>query len=664
MGLIVAGCVPDVQAENYCPSPQADDAREIWAISADQLIGKSSGNVELQGQVQFEKADNYLRADRIFYSADTKTVHAAGAVQYSRCSRADPDWFINAEQLTLSTDQVVVKNAWFVLGNMPVFYLPRYSMTLNNQRKSGFLIPGINADSSRGLALDTPFYFNLAPHYDAMLKPRWLTRRGLQLDGEYRYLLPLGQGRLRGDWLSDRRHPDDRYSYSFEHDKEGRKARLQLRYQRVSDRSYIDDLGGSLQSYYNSYLRSYVQLTYAWKGWIMNFLGETLQDADERMDADSRPYERRPSFTLQRRFFTKSGNEWNLQTHLTELDYRGSEADKVGSLRYDNLLQWQLPLYRPWFHITPAASIRYTYYDLESANTMTRNRYPDSISRTIPGISLHSGLVFEKNRGDYKHMLEPEIYYLKVPYKDQANIPVYDTAEPAFRFSDLFRDNRFRGTDRIADADQLSVALTRRILDGKSGKEILRASLGQIFYFRSNRVILGETNSAEGSKSDIATELMMNLNERLVFNNAFTWNTDIDRTSRILNRLSMNDGKNRAINLFHRYQRGEYRQIGFNLNLPLSQRWQIFGGWNRDIMNHRNLLITAGFDYRACCWKLRLFGERFLQDLDGDGTLTNGSGDYDTSIGVSFSFSGFGAGQDNVQDIMAAKVSGYGDDGF
>ena len=653
--------IPDTDSNDYCPIP--DEIDDSLKITADQLSGSLSGHAKLEGEVQFEQGDNHLRANQISYDANTNTARAKGNVQYTSCNVVSPAWFINANQLILSEDQAVAKNAWFVFGDIPIAYFPRYRMALNNQRKSGFLTPEINDSSTSGFELGTPFYFNLAPNYDATFAPRWLSDRGTQFNGEYRYLSLLGEGSFRADWLDDRKHPDNRYSHSFKHLKAGKRSRLKIHHQRVSDTAYRDDFGGPLQSYQDNYLRSYVQLDTTWQGWQLSLLGEGLQTAEESIGnaARARPYERRPSLTLARRFFTDKSNQWDFQTHLTEFDYRGDdEADETSGSRFDNILKWQRPYRRPGFHFTPAASIRYTRYSLDlKTPTHFRNHPDDTITRTIPSVSLRTGLVFEKNKSGYQRTLEPELYYLKVPYRNQSDIPIYDTSEPEFRFNELFLDNRFRGTDRIADAEQISVALTHRILHSNSGKELLRASLGQIFYFRNQRVALNNEAPTNNSKSDIIAEFMFNLNDKLTFNNTLAWDTDIDRVNRTVNRISLNASNNRIINLFHRYQRFNYRQVGMSFRMPLTNKWTVLGGWSRDIIRNQDLLTLAGLEYQSCCWKIGLLGQRFLKNLEGDGTLANGDTDYDTSFGIELSFRNISTLGTGTAEILEKRIYGY-----
>ena len=652
-------------AKNYCPAPKTQVSEPTIRVSANQAFAHPDGYARLDGNVQVIQGDNKLRANQVDYNYKKRKLNARDQVLYTNCNVDDPSWFITADRVSIDKNRAVAKDAWLVVAGVPLLYLPRYHITLDKTRETGFLTPGLNSGSEVGLDIKTPFYLNLAPNQDLTLTPHWLTRRGLQLNNDYRYLTGFGQGTIHADWLSDRKYVSDRYAYTLHHDTTSQDLKVDMLYQRVSDIDYTSDFRGPLKFIDENYLHSYAQIEKVWNGWHINSHIETIQASDNNANFLTRPVEKRPEISLSKRLFTGyNSGEINLHTSWTQFDFRAPEtiSDKVGGQRFDNFLQWQLPLRRPGFYLTPTAQIRYTGYDLKLDTASKVRQYPNKISRTIPSFSFKSGLIFEKQStdGHYKKILEPQIYYLNVPYRTQSSIPLFDTTQPEFRFNQLFDDNRFEGVDRIGDADQLSFALTHKILHSKSGKEIIRASLGQIFYFRNNKVALNTaTATPQRSKSDIAAELSFSLNEKVKFYNTISWNNDTDHTQQTINRLSLNAGNNRLINLFHHYRRDEYKQLGINFSLPVANQWKLFGGYSYDTRSNRDLLTVAGLEYQSCCWSLRLLGQRFLKDIDGDGSLATGQLNYDRTIGIELNFRGLGSLETSVDNILENRITGY-----
>lgn len=648
--------------DDSCPIPKPRESTSLQQspapgkiqISAEQVQASVRGKARLQGNVQFEQDEKTFRADTIAYDPDTRTMYGKGDVQYTTCGSDNPDWFLSAEKFFLNEEELAVADTWFVFGNTQVFYLPYYRFPLNKENKSGLLAPKIQQSDSTGLDLEVPVYFSLAQNFDTTLGPRLLTKRGLQLNSNTRYLSYLGESQLHGDWLSDSKYPHDRYSYKFQHSRAGKRARVELLYQNVSDLDYIDDLSTNLQrTQTGNYLPNYASLDYVWSGWQFKLSANGFRRAD--VDAnDPNLYKRIPSVSLGKQFFGGFG-QWDFASNFTRFESQQSNTSDPDGRRFNTQLEWKLPLLSAGIQLTPSIKLRHTRYHVERR----RDEPKRTIHRTVPSFGLRGKLIFEKTQQGYRRTLEPEVYYLKVPYRNQSDIPVYDSIRPDFQFNELFLDNRFRGTDRIADTDQISLALTHRVLHERSGQEVIRAQLGQIFYFKKSRVTLpGETNPPD-SKSDTVGALTLNLNNKLSFTNTLVWNHELDTIHRATSRLSFNAGNNRLINFFYRHQRKQHRQIGLSLSMPVADRWNVVAATSHDTYNKRNLSTLLGFEYRTCCWRLRLLGQRYLKDLTGDRTLLNGNAEYDHLVGFELNFNQFGTLDTNIQPILQQAIDGY-----
>ena len=663
----------NLPAKEICPLKNTSVADAIEA-SAKRYSTNSDGHMRLLGTVQVEKNTKRIRAERIDYNSKTQRLKASGDVRYTNCNIKNPTWFLSADQFILDPNRGIgtAKNAWIVIGNTPLIYLPRYRIPLENKRSSGFLTPDISNNSQSGTEISFPYYFNLAPNLDATIEPRILSKRGIQFAGKYRYLSRFHRGTIKGDWLNDSDYEknDNRYSYSLDHlMKISDKLRTQIQVQRVSDENYIEDLSGSFDLTGENYLNSKMITDYVWRGWHLNFVTESFQRADNDAERESNLYERKPSVSLSKNLYSPYFNlnvdlrsEWvNFSRKYptsnadpnTENTYNNTEGK-----RFDNEIVLSQPYRRPGFHFTPSLAMRYTDYNLDNL--------PNK-SRTLPWFSLRTGLIFEKGiyQNRYRNTIEPELFYLNVPRRNQNDFPVFDTRLSEFRFSQLFEKNRYNGADRIGDADQLTLALSSRFLHLDSGKEALRFSVGHTSYFRDRKVSLADedTKTSRYSYSDLASEFLINLNEKIKFTSSLIWNTEEEQPDRYSTRLILNASDRKLINLSHHYQRGEqgFNQSEISFGMPVGTSWNWFGGWRYDLRAHENISLMAGLRYETCCWELSLTGQRWLQDVNGvDKSIANGSLDYNTTIGIGFKLRGLGSvGINNENYLPKEWTSGY-----
>ena len=645
----LAGAATHAATENLCPRQNAPETNAIQA-SAKHFSGTAGGQARLSGAVQVEQGDNRIRAERIDYDTKTGRLKASGDVRYTNCRDNDPFWFLAAEQLTFNEQRGsgTAKDAWLVINDRPLIYLPRYRLLPDRGRKSGFLSPDVATSSNNGAELGLPYYFNLAPNRDAVLEPRILSKRGLQFAGRYRYLHRFHKGTLEGSRLDDHDGRNrSRYSYSINHlSKGGDRFRAQLQLRRVSDENYIEDLGESFDLTSRNYLASRMLADYVWRGWHLNLTTESLQRIDDSVQPESDLYEKKPGVTLARNWHSPAfGIDLELRSEWAKFDAKsapGNDALYSDGQRFDNEIVLRKAYRRPGFHFTPSIAMRYTDYKEDNAADR---------SRTLPWFSLDTGLVFEKHirRKKYRHTLEPRLFYLNVPYREQDDLPVFDTGVSEFRLSRLFEENRYNGADRIGDADQLTLALISRVTHSQSGQEAMRFGIGHTSYFKNRNVRLPGENDATSryDYSDLASEFSLNLNEKVKFTSALIWDTEEEQPRRYSVGLALNAADDKIINLSHRYRRTDegfsQGQVGFIV--PVGVNWNWFGGWRYDLRAGKNIGAMAGLFYKTCCWSFGVAGERLLQNVEGDDlSIANGSLDYNTRLSVQFSLRGLGGG--------------------
>lgn len=538
---------------------------------------------------------------------------------YTTCNPGSADWLLTASRIKLdrAEDVGTARNVWVKFKKVPVFYSPWLSFPLSDKRKTGFLVPSFRVSGSTGVEATVPYYFNIAPNYDATLALRPMSDRGLQTQGEFRYLTTWGEGLIGGEFLAeDREFNDDRTAFRFQHAGEFVPGwRADATYDWVSDSDYFEDLGTELAISSRSFLERRADLTYTGDAFWARARAQGFQTIDETVAADERPYERLPQL-----YMATSLKERNRRLNLggfaeavnfeRDLGVTGARTDLRPTLYY--------PYRTAGAFVVPSVSLRYTYYKLEGV-AAGADEEPD---RTVPTASLDGGLFFERSLnigdGSFIQTLEPRLFYLYVPFKNQQDLPVFDTGEYTFTFSQLFREDRFSGADRVADANQLSLAVTSRLLSS-SGEEIVRGSIGQIRYFRDRKVTLPDESRQTQDGSDLAAELALSFARRWRALGAILWNPSDEQTNRSTLSLRYQPDQRRVINLGYRFIRElNEEQTDVSMAWPLARNWRAVGRFNYSLKQNTTLEAFAGIEYESCCWGLRLVGRRYLSSSDGD----------------------------------------------
>ncbi|MDT8281201.1 MAG: LPS assembly protein LptD, partial [Gammaproteobacteria bacterium] len=477
------------------------DTEDI-ALDTDQgeiIMGEKNATSRSQGTFfnnSFFLPDSNMkgRAEKIFSSDQTEDdpIRVKHTILYNAsitsCNLIDPDWLLTADEIYLDHDdeQGSAEDAVMRFKGVPFLYTPYIRFPTSNKRRSGLLFPLIGASSSVGADLAVPWYWNIAPNQDAVLTPHYMAKRGFELGTDYRYLTKSTTGEFAGAYLpNDQITNDDRYQYRYQqHSLIMPNLVFDTDIQNVSDLNYFNDFSSSLASTSQTHLNRSATLNYDLSNWHMRALLQDIKTIDASIAISDRPYERLPQLTL-------SGNteipnsilQFTMQSEY--VDFEHQDNTNITGSRLTLTPGLRLPLSGTAWFINPAVKFSHTQYDVGTdGNSTTPGTTVDVDDRNLPISSIDAGLFFERPLSNgYQQTLEPRAYYLYVPHDNQTNTPLFDTSSPDFTVAQLFRDNRFIGGDRIGDANQLTLALTSRILDPNTGTEFLRASIGQILYF-------------------------------------------------------------------------------------------------------------------------------------------------------------------------------------
>lgn len=551
-------------------------------------------------------------ASKIVFDGPDRTL--LSEVRLTSCEPGQDDWFLKAREIELDTaeDLATVRGVTLTFYDVPILYLPYLSFSISEQRKSGFLLPHVGYKTKLGLFVSEPYYFNLAPNYDATLTPRVMTQRGLMLSGEYRYLGPSSTAYVTADALpGDRLDGEDRYAATVRYQNTLTplwSANVDLR--GVSDKIFLDDFGPTARIATETHLPQSAELGYRGALWRFDARLAGYQTVDRTIPLPERPYQRLPQLALSAAPSAGPNKpRWQLDA---EAAYFTRDSSLTGS-RLNVTPAVSLPLSTSYGFLTPKAGARHIAYSLSEETASGSGTAP---SVTSGFFSLDSGLFFDRNASWGTQTLEPRVYYLHVPRRDQSTLPNFDTGIADFSFVSLFRDNRFVGGDRIGDTRQLTAAVTTRFLDRDSGAERLRLSLGEIYYLRDREVSLG-AGSDSTATSDLAAEAVAWLANNWHASLGVQYDEAADELKKGGLYVQYHPAPNRIINAGWRFIRDQVGQTDVSLEWPAGGRWTYRARWIFSSREDRNVDSYGGLEYNACCWALRVFATRRYSDLRG-----------------------------------------------
>lgn len=547
---------------------------------------------------------------------------------WSTCEAQDPDWYIKSRDLQLDYDREVgtARDASVVFMGTPIFWMPWAEFPLVGQRQSGFLPPTFGVSTKTGVDLSVPYYWNIAPNYDATIAPRYMSKRGMQVAGEFRYLGNTYRGEARVEYLpEDKLLGKERALGSIQHQQWLTPTLYgALDLNGVSDDQYFEDLSSRLAVSSRVNLLRQGQLIYTGGGWwTASALMQSYQTLSPNPDVRNvTPYRRLPQLQLNAlRPDLVGGLTFAFESEYVR--FESPENNRPDGTRVTAYPQVSLPIQGAGYFVKPKVGVHHTTYDLERPAGSTDER--NSITRTQPIFSLDSGLIFERQANffgsEYTQTLEPRLYYLNVPYRRQSDIPLFDTSRYDFGFAQIFSENRYTGGDRIGDANDLTAAVTSRLIDPTTGAERIRALVGQRYYFEEQRVTADE-QPRTSKRADILGGLSGRITRSTSVESLVQYNPNDGETERFNAALRYQPEFGKALNLSYRYARN-LRSADGTLGLrdvDLSGQWPLWGGWygvgrvTHSLKEDRVTEAIGGLEYNGGCWVFRAAMHRYVLD--------------------------------------------------
>ncbi|NMG44827.1 LPS assembly protein LptD [Aromatoleum toluvorans] len=536
---------------------------------------------------------------------------------WSTCEASDPDWYLKANDLQLDYDRGLgtAQNATLVFKDAPMLWWPWAEFPLVGQRQSGFLAPTFGVSNKVGLDISVPYYWNIAPNYDATIAPRIMGRRGAQLATEFRYLTPTQHGQARVEYMpTDNVTGGSRALGSFQHQQVITPSLFaSVDWNGVSDKQYFEDLSSRISLSSRSNLLRQGTLSYAASDW---WNASAIVQSYQTLTG-SELYRRLPQLLLNaNRGELVGGSAFAFRGEYVQFVHPDENVPE-GS-RFTLYPQVSLPFERAGYYVTPKLGLHYTRYDLD--RDLAGNSR--SLTRSMPIFSVDSGLLFERDTDlfgrNLLQTLEPRLFYVNTPFRDQSEIPVFDTSRYDFGLAQIFSENQYSGGDRIADANQITAAVTSRLIDPETGAERMRATVGQRFFFEDQRVTLPGEVPRTGRRADVLGLFSGYVMQKTWLDSVVQYNPRDSQTERFNLGVRYQPDFAKALNLSYRYSRGRLADESDRIqDLALSGQWPLGGGWygvgrvTRSLKENRITEAIAGIEYDGGCWVVRTVMHRF-----------------------------------------------------
>ena len=692
------------------------DTRSVLADSV--TYDDKTGKVTVKGAVDFEDPRLRVRSDTGTYDtlggadfdqanfqifdrngrgfAKEMTVHPDGKVnlervRYTTCPVGNQDWMLQASSISLDTEgqQGVAHHVIMRFKDVPIFYTPYIAFPLGEERQSGLLFPSFGHSGNNGYQLEVPYYFNLAPNYDMTLTPGYLSARGVQLGGEFRFLTAGSHGQIEENFLPNDaiQHSDRAYIHVTDITNLGEGLRFDTDIASVSDSNYFENFGAGADQTSVTFLQRRADILYYDDAWRIRAQLQNFQTIDISIQSGDRPYSRVPRVEASGLWpILNSQFEFVLNSEVTnflrEVGPTGVRLDVSPELRWSDR--------GAGYFFEPAVGYHYTQYDLQNAAVGD----PSTPTRTLPYARLDTGLIFERDAGSAgqrTQTLEPRLVYSFVPYRNQNELPIFDTGQPDMNLVELFRTNRFVGDDRIGDANQVALALTTRLFNQNSGAQYLSATVGQIRYFSTPRVFLpdeitqtlpgqtlgtlpgqqtqvilpgqnlptlpgqtlstvpGETPTTYNA-SDIVSEVSVTAYKNWRVNLDYQWNPYTSQTDKSEVLIQYRPDPSRVVNLGYRFQQDILKQYDGSFAWPIGGHWNTVGRWVYSLQDRQTIEQLAGIEYKSCCWRIQVLQRRYV---------TNRTGGLDTSIALQLELTGLSSVGKRADGFLSKEISGY-----
>ncbi|MDA3135040.1 LPS assembly protein LptD [Atlantibacter subterranea] len=588
---------------------------------------------------------------------------------FTSCLPGSNTWSVVGSEVIHDREEQVAEiwNARFKLGPVPVFYSPYLQLPVGDKRRSGFLIPNAKYSTNNGLQFSLPYYWNIAPNFDATITPNYMEKRGTQWQNEFRYLTQAGVGIMEFDYLgSDDQFQDEhpaekdehRWLYYWNHSGVMNQVwRFNVDFTKVSDPYYFNDFSSTYGSSTDGYATQKFSVGYA----IQNFDATVSTKKFQVFDtASGNTYGAEPQLDVN--WYQNDVGPFDTRVYAQAVKFVNVNESYPEATRLHIEPVISLPLSNDWISINTEAKFMATHYqqdNIERYQNYANNAalyYPSkqnlqasnsaqklksSETRTLPQFKIDGKMIFERDLDwseGYTQTLEPRAQYLYVPYRDQSGINNYDSALLQSDYSGLFRDRSYGGLDRIASANQITTGVTSRIYD-QEAIERFNVSVGQIYYFTESRTGDEDINWEKDKKTGSilwAADTYWRISDRWGLRGGVQYDTRLDNVATGSSAIEYRRDEDRLLQLNYRYASPEYiqatlpsfseatqykdgiSQVGATASWPIVDRWSVVGAYYYDTNAKKPADQMLGVQYSSCCYAIRVGYERKINGWEKD----------------------------------------------
>ena len=640
----------------------------LYSDSIEAQLDNDQTTLE-QAEYQFHGQGGRGSAQRIYDNG--ADIYEFKSSSYSACPPGDNTWSLDSTTLYIDNEEGVGRayNAVLKIKDVPVFYLPYVTYPVGDKRRTGLLFPTYEISDTNGSTITQPLYINIAENMDATLTPIYMEKRGTLLASEYRYLFDIGSGKMAAEYLdNDRIRNEKRYLYHWDHDVDFVKNwNFTAEYSQVSDENYFSDIDTEYGSRSDNQLLQTAKLSYTEHNWNSELEVRDFQILSSDDDDNDTPHKVLPklAFSAYQPLDWKSLQfDWYSEISHFEHD----DNDVYTGTRIHLQPKLSLPLYYDSLFINTELKYMLSFYQQSLPADGLYDWYEDleeSTSRYIPSFKIHSGINFERDltafNSEYKQTLVPQIQYLYVPYRDQSKIGTYDTTTMQQDYYALFRDNRFSGYDRIADANQITLGISSSFLNAQ-GQEKMRFAVGQNYYITPSKTVLPDDDSESDtvSRSSIIGEFDVNFSDEYFFHAGIEWDADENKINSANSAFEKRWLYNTYAQINYRYisisevddEENLVNQLGSKINWSINGQWTSFASYYYDLEYQHLYESIFGLKYQSCCWSLTIGYDRHMSAYYGD--IDTIAEDYETesSYEINFELTGLGGAGSGSSESM------------
>lgn len=611
---------------------------------------------------------------------------------FTSCLPGSNTWSVVGSEVIQDREEEVAEiwNARFKVGPVPVFYSPYLQLPIGDKRRSGFLIPNAKYSSNSGLEFTLPYYWNIAPNFDATITPHYMEERGMQWQNEFRYLTKAGSGIIEFDYLlSDKEYKDDtaknpegderRWLFYWNHSGVMDQVwRFNIDYTKVSDPNYFNDFSSQYGSSTDGYATQKFSAGYADTNFDATLSAKQFQVFDSQRGNNS--YSALPQLDMN--FYQNDVGPFDTRiygqaVHFTNVNDSQPEATR---LHIEPVIS--LPLSNGWASLNTEAKLMATHYQQSNLdaynNANPNNQLDETVNRVLPQFKMDGKLIFDRamdSAAGWEQTLEPRVQYLYVPYRDQSNINNYDSALLQSDYSGLFRDRSYGGLDRIASANQLTTGVTTRIYD-EAAVERFNVSVGQIYYFTESRTgddnIQWEKDKKTGSMV-WAGDTYWRMTDRWGLRGGVQYDARLNNVATGSGAVEYRRDIDRLMQFNYRYASPEYiratvpgidtnasqykdgiSQVGMTASWPIVDRWSVVGAYYYDTNAQQTADSMLAVQYNSCCYAIRVGYERKINGWE------NNESKYDNAISFNIELRGLSSNYGlGTQQMLRSNILPY-----